>query len=63
MSGALPRVFYGDPAEALSRLERNSVYRKVRCCGCLHHDMRRKDDPCIKRLSPGKNACKGFDER
>lgn len=63
MSNALPRRFYGDPAETLSRYEAREVFQKERCLACKWWDIRRGDLACYKRLVPGENWCKGFEEK
>jgi hypothetical protein len=61
MGNALPRYFYGDPADVIERQQRFDTYRDKRCLGCCHWDIRRQNDPCRLKLSPGKNWCRGFD--
>jgi hypothetical protein len=63
MGNALPTHFYGDPAEVLERQQRFDVYRDQRCPGCSHWDVTRQEGPCRLRFTPGKNWCKGFNER
>jgi hypothetical protein len=63
MGNALPKYYYGDPLEVLERQQRFDVYRDKRCLGCSNWDVAREQDQCRLRLTPGKNWCKGFDER
>jgi len=61
MSNAMPYYMYRDPAETLSRFEASTVYQKEGCSACRWVDMS-NINPCIKKLSPGKHWCRGFEE-
>lgn len=61
MSRPLPRYLYQDPEKTLSRFEAGTVYQQRGCSACSWFDPER-DRPCIKKMSPGKHWCRGFEE-